>query len=325
MFGVMNVNKPAGMTSRAVVDRVERLVRPAKVGHAGTLDPLATGVLVICVGQATRLIQYVQRMPKCYHATFRLGVRSDTDDVEGEVVPVESAVEPSREALDRVLATFVGEIQQRPPAHSAIKLAGRRAYQLARRGEEVELKPRPVMIYELAVQRYEYPALELAVKCGSGTYIRSLGRDIGGALDTGAVMTALDRTAVGDFHIENATDVSRVPLVDLHQYLQPAIVTLADLPRLTLSEAQILEIRNGRPVMTDWLAPSAFTARGDTKAPSSCPLSEGEGSVAARSQLSPAPLEFLALDANGQLVGIVFEKRPGELWPRMNFTETVER
>ncbi len=325
MIGVLNVNKPAGMTSRAVVDRVERLVRSAKVGHAGTLDPLATGVLVICVGQATRLIQYVQRMPKCYHATFRLGVRSQTDDVEGEVVPVEGAAEPSRDALDRVLTKFVGEIQQRPPAHSAIKLAGKRAYQLARRGVEVELQPRPVMIYELTVRRYDYPELELDVKCGSGTYIRSLGRDIGEALGTGAVMTRLERTAIGEFCVADSIAVDQLSAEAVQQNLQPAIAALSDLSRVKLSESNILEIHNGRPVMSEWIAQATYDLADVAEVPSLCPLPKGEGIEVASSRFLSAPMELAALDAGGYLVGILYEKRPGEFWPRMNFKEPVGR
>lgn len=325
MIGVLNVNKPAGMSSRAAVDRVERLVRPAKVGHAGTLDPLATGVLVICVGQATRLIQYVQRMPKCYHATFRLGVRSETDDVEGEVVPVEGAAEPSRAALDRVLARFVGEIQQRPPVHSAIKLAGKRAYQLARRGVEVELQPRPVVIYELAVRRYSYPGLELDVKCGSGTYIRSLGRDIGEALGSGAVMTALERTAIGGFNIADSINCDLITPDDLDIHLQPAIVVLTDLPQVRLTEAQLVEICNGRPVMWEWVSEVTCELTDVHKAPSPRPLPKGEGVAVASSPFPSAPMELVALDVRGHLVGILYEKRPGELWPRMNFTESLPR
>src|SRR3954454_17533991 len=127
-FGLLNVNKPQGITSRDAVDRVERMVRPAKAGHAGTLDPLATGVLVICVGQATRLIRFVQKMRKQYRATFLLGHSSETDDVEREVIAIPNAVVPTRAMIDSVLPQFVGEIQQTPPAHSAVKIAGRRAY-----------------------------------------------------------------------------------------------------------------------------------------------------------------------------------------------------
>src|SRR5687768_4447654 len=130
MHGLLNLNKPAGVTSRDVVNQIQRLVRPAKVGHAGTLDPLATGVLVVCIGNATRLIEYVQRMPKSYRAAFILGRSSDTDDIEGNVLEVADAPQPSIETLTSVLPRFIGEISQRPPAFSAIKVQGRRAYDL---------------------------------------------------------------------------------------------------------------------------------------------------------------------------------------------------
>jgi len=297
LIGVLNVNKPAGPTSRDVVNRAERLVWPAKVGHAGTLDPLATGVLAICVGQATRLIQYVQRMPKTYRATFLFGQRSETDDLEGALIPVADAAEPTRAALDRVLTRFLGDIQQRPPTHSAIKLAGQRAYELARRGVEVDLQPRPVTIHKIFVRRYEYPELELAVDCGSGTYIRALGRDIGEALGTGAVMTALERTAIGAFHVEDAVALDNLTADTLAQHLQPALAAAADLPCVTLSDAQRIEVRNGRPILTSWLANGGPPVISDAS-------------------------ELAAADSAGRLVAILFEKRPGELWPRMNFTES---
>jgi tRNA pseudouridine55 synthase len=293
LFGALNVHKPAGLTSRAVVDRVERLIRPVRAGHAGTLDPLATGVLVICVGQATRLIQYVQRMPKTYHATFLLGRSSETDDVEGEVVPVADAPTPSRESLDNALKQFVGDIEQRPPAHSAIKLAGRRAYKLARRGVAVEIAPRPVTIHSISVRRYVYPNLELDIECGSGTYVRSLGRDLGAALGTAAVMSALVRTAIGRFCIQDAIALDDLRAETLSQHLQPALTIVDNLPRVALSEAQLLEIRNGRPILSSWIA-------GDLQ-----PL---HGS------------ELIVADSSGQLVGILYETKPGELWPAMNFT-----
>src|SRR5437868_5550844 len=139
MFALLNVNKPAGITSRDVVNRLQRLVRPAKVGHAGTLDPLATGVLVVCLGQATRLIEYVQQMPKTYHGTFLLGRESDTEDIEGDVKELPNAPRPSRAEIDAALPQFVGRIEQRPPAYSALKVGGERAYDKARRGEAVVL------------------------------------------------------------------------------------------------------------------------------------------------------------------------------------------
>ena len=145
--GLLNVDKPAGITSRDAVDLVQRLARPAKVGHAGTLDPLATGVLVICVGSATRLIEYVQRMPKRYVGTFLLGRSSATEDVDGPITLLADPPIPATDQVEAAAEKFVGSLLQRPPVFSALKLAGRRAYDLARRGEAVELKPRPIEVY----------------------------------------------------------------------------------------------------------------------------------------------------------------------------------
>ncbi|MCC7475049.1 MAG: tRNA pseudouridine(55) synthase TruB [Pirellulales bacterium] len=291
-IGLLSVNKPSGPTSRQVVDRVKRLVRPAKVGHAGTLDPLASGVLVVCVGQATRLIQYVQNQPKRYRAAFRLGQTSETDDTEGELVAVLSAVPPSAAALKFTVQQFVGRIMQRPPAHSAIKIGGKRAYRLARRGEDVKLEPRPVEIHRIDVCRYEYPMLELEVECGSGTYIRSLGRDLGHALGTGAVMTFLERTAIGPFPIASALKADQLNAESIEQHLQPALWAVAGLPRVTLSVAQLFEVRHGRPILRSWLPEAMRTTN-----------SEGE---------------IAALDTAGLLAAILYEKCPDELWPKIN-------
>lgn len=293
LFGILNVNKPTGLTSRDVVDHVERLIRPVKAGHAGTLDPLAKGVLVICVGQATRLIRYVQRMRKRYRATFQLGRRSNTDDTEGDIIVLESAVEPTRTAIDRVLPQFVGDIRQRPPAHSAIKVAGRRAYQLARKGTEFELPPRTVTIHEMKVRRYEYPELELDIDCGSGTYVRALGRDIGIALDTAAVMSALERSAIGTFCVEQSISLDDLNPLTLPQHLQPALVALAGLPLIKLTEAQVAEIHFGRPI---------------EKPP-------GDGSDPLHAESS----EWAAVNSAGQLVAVLGEKHPNQLWPNKNF------
>src|ERR1700675_4796880 len=146
LFGLLNVNKPSGVTSRRVVDQVKRLVKPAKVGHAGTLDPLASGVLVIGIGQATRLVEYVQQMPKRYRATFLLGRSSDTEDSDGVVTTLPNAPQPSRAGIERALAGMTGEIEQRPPNYSALKISGRRAYALARAGETVDLSSRKIII-----------------------------------------------------------------------------------------------------------------------------------------------------------------------------------
>jgi tRNA pseudouridine55 synthase len=210
LFGLLNLNKPPGVTSRRLVDRVQRLVKPAKVGHAGTLDPLASGVLVLGIGPATRLVEYIQEMPKHYRATFLLGRTSTTEDIDGEVTELEDAVPPTRERLERIAEEMTGEIEQRPPIYSALKVSGRRAYALARAGQQVELAPRMVRIHCLRIVRYEYPELCLDVACGGGTYVRSLGRDLAERAGTAAVMSALERTAIGRFVVADALEASRL-------------------------------------------------------------------------------------------------------------------
>ncbi len=221
--GLLNVNKPPGITSRRVVDTVGRLGAPAKVGHAGTLDPLAAGVLVVAVGGATRLVQYVQRMAKRYLGTFMLGRRSVTEDVEGEVVELPGAPVPTHEALEAAAKRLVGRIEQRPPVFSALKIHGRPAYKLARGGKPVELAPRPVDIYRIEVRAYEYPELVLEIDCGGGTYVRSLGRDLAEALGTAAVMSALSRVLIGPFRVEEAVRLDELTR-DNWRRLPPAAI-----------------------------------------------------------------------------------------------------
>jgi len=249
-FGLLNINKPAGMTSRRVVDIVQRLVRPAKAGHAGTLDPLATGVLVLCVGRATRLIEYVQQQPKTYRGEFLLGRQSDTEDVEGEVVELDNPPVPTLAELTEAAADLTGEIMQMPPQYSALKVDGRRAYDLARKGKQVDLKPRPVQIYRLDIIDYDYPKLTLDVQCGSGTYIRSLGRDLAELVGTAAVMSGLVRTAIGDFKIEQAVSPEMLDRDSVIRYLEPALKAVPGLRRIDISAEELTEIRQGRKIAT---------------------------------------------------------------------------
>jgi tRNA pseudouridine55 synthase len=254
MFGFLNVDKPSGVTSRDVVNRVQRLVRPHKVGHAGTLDPLATGVLVVAIGPATRLIEYVQRSPKTYQASFLLGRTSDTEDVEGNVIELPDARIPTEAQLRAALPAFVGTIQQRPPAFSALKVAGQRAYKLARRGEAVDLQPRPVEIHSLEIVRYDFPQLELLVRCGSGTYIRSLGRDIAQALGTAAVMSALRREAIGSFRSADALADAELSLATIQQRLRSPLAALSELPRVLLTDDESRRLQQGQSVANRWKA-----------------------------------------------------------------------
>src|SRR5687767_11882623 len=173
MSGVINVDKPAGLTSARVVDRVKRLLpRGTKVGHAGTLDPFATGVLLVLVGKGTKSCERLMGARKGYEAGVKLGARTATDDVEGVEEHVAGAVAPTLERVREEVGKMVGEIEQRPPAYSAMKVGGRRAYDLARRGDEVELKPRKVVVYSMEVVAYAWPILRLRVECGRGTYVR---------------------------------------------------------------------------------------------------------------------------------------------------------
>jgi tRNA pseudouridine55 synthase len=248
LSGILNLNKPAGITSRRVVDMVQGLVRPAKVGHAGTLDPLAAGVLIVCTGAATRLIEYVQRMPKSYVGAFLLGRQSPTEDMEGAVVELPNAPVPALEQIQEAAHNLTGTLLQRPPAFSALKVKGRPAYKLARKGESPDLAPRPITIHRIAVRSYEYPQLVLEVDCGGGTYIRSLGRDLAARLGTSAVMSTLVRTSIGNFRLGEACDPRELTRENLAGRLMPALRAVDYLPRLELSAEEIGRLRHGRSI-----------------------------------------------------------------------------
>ena len=246
MFGLLNVNKPPGPTSHDIVAAVRRLAgRGVKVGHAGTLDPFAGGVLVVCVGAATRLADYVQRQPKRYTAGIVLGATSDTDDSEGEIAINRAARAAWQEAVLETTARFVGEIQQVPPAHSAVHVDGRRAYKLARAGERPNLKPRTVRVGAIELLAYDFPHLRVDVRCGSGTYIRALARDIGAALGVGGYCGQLTRTEVGPFTIDAATPPDQL---DLARDLADPLLAVQDMPKVTVSPSQADLIRTGRRI-----------------------------------------------------------------------------
>lgn len=245
LTGLLNVHKPPGMTSREAVDYVKRLVHPVKTGHAGTLDPLASGVLIVCVGSATRLIEYVQAMPKRYVATFLLGRTSDTEDIEGDVRLISDARQPTDTQLRAAAAKMIGVIQQRPPAYSALKVQGRRAYDLARAGKPVDLAPRPIEIQSIDIVSYDYPELVLDIECGSGTYIRSLGRDLAEAVGTSAVMSALVRTAIGGFKVDDAMMPERLTRETMAAWLHPPVAAVDLLDKLTLSRGEIERLHQG--------------------------------------------------------------------------------
>lgn len=210
---ILLIDKPAGITSFGVVARVrrrlsEKLGKKAKVGHTGTLDPFATGLMIIVTGKECRNAMQYTKLDKVYEATIRLGETSTTGDPEGEITKVDGTT-PTREQIEAILPQFTGEIQQRPPVYSAIKINGRRAYDLARKGEGVEMPLRTVMIHSLELIDYTYPDIRIRTHVGSGTYIRTLAEDIGAALGTAAYCTQLRRTKVGEWSVEGADAIEK--------------------------------------------------------------------------------------------------------------------
>jgi tRNA pseudouridine55 synthase len=309
MHGFLNLNKPAGATSRQVVNRIQRLTGIARVGHAGTLDPLATGVLVVGVGAATRLIEYVQRMTKSYRGTFLLGRSSPTEDLEGEVTLLQDPRVPTLDEVTAAAGQFVGRIRQRPPAYSALKVQGRPAYRLARQGRPVELAAREVTIHRLAVAAYEYPELVLEVECSGGTYIRSLGRDLAESLGTAAVMSALVRTAVGGFTIAEAADPRGLTAESCAARLEPLLRAVEMLPKIVLSAEEAVRIGHGLTIRAG--ATGFASARPDTA------LAEPVAPAPALAEPVAHP-EMAAVDQSGRLVAIVGPAGEGLLRPLRN-------
>lgn len=252
MDGILVVNKPAGWTSHDVVAWIRRLLRIKRVGHAGTLDPLATGVLLVCVGQATRVAEYLMASPKSYRARIQLGMATDTYDVEGEIVGRHPVPELSYETLQDALASFAGRIPQTPPAFSAIKQDGVPLYRLARRGQAVAPAPRTVTIHRIELLRWEPPFLEVAVDCDPGTYMRSLAHDLGQALGCGAVLAGLVRTRSGAFTLADAATPEELAAAatsgTISRYVRPLRDALTGLIPVVVAEAEAAALRQGRPI-----------------------------------------------------------------------------
>jgi tRNA pseudouridine55 synthase len=257
LFGVLNLNKPAGITSRDLVNRIQRLVKPAKAGHAGTLDPMATGVLLVCVGPATRLVSMLQEGAKTYVTEFTLGQTSDTDDSTGSVQQHSlSDPKPSIAAIVACLEQMTGIISQVPPDYSAVHVDGQRAYALARQGEELTLKAKEIEIHSIQVLRYDWPLLDLKITCGSGTYIRSIARDLGQQLGCGGLMSRLERTRIGVFSVADSVLVEDLTKDNLAQFLCPAVQIVEGLPKFDCTPDDVQNLLCGRrlPLAADRLS-----------------------------------------------------------------------
>jgi tRNA pseudouridine55 synthase len=256
--GVLVIDKPIGMTSHDVVQIVRRGTGIRRAGHTGTLDPRASGVLVVLIGPAVRISEYVSASDKRYMATIRLGSTTDTYDAEGRVLQSNPVPELTEEEVDKVLQTFVGEIEQIPPPYSAVKVGGRKAYEMAREGEEVNLAPRKIHVYSLEILEWESPELVIDAFCSSGTYVRSLAADLGERLGCGAHLAGLRRTKSGRFTLRDAVPLRRLQESfqngSWYRYLIPAAEALADWPAIELNAAQVDLVIHGHRI------PAADTA-----------------------------------------------------------------
>ncbi len=251
MDGILNINKPQDMTSFGVVARVKRITGERHTGHAGTLDPLATGVLPVCLGQATRIIEYLFDETKTYRAQVELGVTTDTCDSTGKIIRTADASGITREMVEETLAKFRGSILQTPPMYSAVKYKGKPLYKLARSGIEVERKSRPAHIHSLEIVDWKPPVFTLDVVCGKGTYIRSLAHDIGETLGSGANMKSLIRLRVGPFRIEDSLTLSQLEEAcqqgKLKEYLYPLDYVL-QFNSVVVNQVQQQSLIHGSPV-----------------------------------------------------------------------------
>jgi tRNA pseudouridine55 synthase len=252
LIGVLNVNKPKGMTSHDVVECVRRILRERRIGHTGTLDPLATGVLVLCVGQATRIARYLEAGEKEYKAVMRLGVTTDTLDAGGLILETRPYSPPGEQVIRKAMERFTGSIMQQPPSYSAIKVAGVPSYKLAREGRAEPLKARPVQIFSIDLVSYEDPFVGFSVRCSKGVYIRSLCADIGSVLGTGAHLARLERTRSGGFGIEHAVTLEwiaeKAESGGLDEVVTPIDKALDDFPSVPISEAEAVRISRGNQI-----------------------------------------------------------------------------
>lgn len=250
--GVLVVDKPVGMTSHDVVQVIRNGTGLRRAGHTGTLDPRASGVLVILVGPAVRLSEYVSASDKRYQAIIRLGSTTDTFDAEGKFTRSNQPINVTEAQFEEVLKSFIGEIEQTPPPYSAVKVQGRKAYEMARQGEEVDLAPRKIQVHHLEVLEWAPPEVVVDVHCSSGTYVRSLANDLGEKLGCGAYLVGLRRTKSGRFSLRDATPLRKLQEAftagNWYQFLIPAAEALGDWPAVELSPDEVEAVRHGHRV-----------------------------------------------------------------------------
>lgn len=246
--GILNIDKPAGMTSHDVVGRVRRAAGMRRVGHSGTLDPAATGVLVVCLGRATRLVEYLVGRPKTYLGVVRLGQTTDSYDADGKILTEKPVPEQTADLIEPLLDRFRGDILQVPPMVSAIKKDGKKLYELAREGKTVERPPRPVTIYQLDLLKVDLPLVTLRIQCSAGTYIRSIAHDMGELLGCGGHLSSLRRERVGEFGLDTAVPLDTLTAENIQGHLKPPEWAVRHLPQTKLSFAAETDLLNGKLV-----------------------------------------------------------------------------
>jgi tRNA pseudouridine55 synthase len=271
LSGIINVDKPPGLTSHDVVDAIRRVAGQRKVGHAGTLDPMATGVLLVCLGQATRVSQYLMEGRKRYRATIVLGSTTETYDGDGEFVTSGGRIDFTRAEIEAALNRFLGRIEQVPPMYSAVKRGGQPLYKLARQGRTVERQPRPVEIYHLELRDWSSPSLIVTVTCSRGTYVRSLAHDLGQVLGSGAYLASLVRLASGSFTLEDAVSLDRLEEAFQHgqedRYLMAIDEALLSWPAMIVAGEDARRIAHGQAISGDAAQASEALGSGESVPP----------------------------------------------------------
>jgi tRNA pseudouridine55 synthase len=242
--GILNINKPVGMTSFDVVKKIRSISGNKKVGHTGTLDPIASGVLPICIGGATKFADYIMKSHKIYLAELKLGVNTDTYDREGTIIDTSEVKLDEKSVRDTILS-FQGEMEQLPPMYSAIKINGKKLYDLARQGIEIERNKRKIIIYSIEIINIELPYVVFQVKCSKGTYIRSLCHDIGEKLNCGGIMWNLKRMAAGNFNISNSILLEDLQKDSISKYIIPVDKALEEYPKVIVEDRYLKHVLNG--------------------------------------------------------------------------------
>lgn len=337
--GVILIDKPQGLTSQQVVSKVKYLFKSPvhdskKAGHTGTLDPMATGLLPVCLGEATKFSHYQLDADKSYEAVIKLGVGTDTGDAEGQIIETQSIPDIDDSDCARVAQQFLGEQLQTPPMYSALKKGGKKLYEYARAGIEVEREPRSITLRQVQLERISNDKLRLRVTCTKGTYVRVLGEDIAQALGTVGHLISLRRTQVGDFSVADAMELALLEALELTQrfdHLLSVDACIDDLPVLVLTDEQVQRVRVGQrlnvyeqltPSVIDYLSIAASTNDSDAATSSNTDAPTGVDSTGITTQVELPVKDIRLMDSNNRFVGLAALSINGRLQPKKIIADT---